>query len=537
MVKKCHVPDDWTLDYYSTWRGDYRLGNKYSPVAVLIPTKDDLGLKLQEVAINSGVAIAGFCYTSNVGIEKVIQNILANPNIRYLIVTGHENKHKSGKAIIMLWKYGIDEKTRRIKCSEDEACSEEDIPTGYVPNLPLEAIERFRQQVKVIDYLWNDNVVKEENTTVNEVTIGSKSFKIRYIPVDVDENEVYIGLFYKDKNEYLEGLRFLIHSCIQEIENNVPVHVIGKYLEEYYNLYDSGAFDDKPYIVKIEKKEVEPEVNVNILDNGRIVILEAPDPKHAYLSYMKLIESGVIGFERPTRHGLTRDAILIEIIHYIPRFKFREEDGKIIIEDFEFDEYVPETYPLKNKEYFKMYCEDILNGINRTGETYAYGEILRKFGKELFDWNVISSEDKISDKFDIEIEKTNTLYEYLKNTVITDQLQHLINRMISKPLERNHIITFWNPIVDIANVRLHEPCFTLMDFKIIPSSDGYWYLYCVVEMRSHDYRNAHEHNLYGIFAVMNYIYWKLKETYPQLRLGKLIYIITSSHIYIKQEAR
>jgi len=40
---------------------------------------------------------------------------------------------------------------------------------------------------------------------------------------------------------------------------------------------------------------------------------------------------------------------------------------------------------------------------------------------------------------------------------------------------------------------------------------------------------------------MNYIVWKLKQLEPEkfkdLKVGKVVWIITSSHIYLKQEAK
>lgn len=43
-------------------------------------------MRLVEVAIESGAALAGTLQTENIGIEKIIANVVANPNIRYLIL-------------------------------------------------------------------------------------------------------------------------------------------------------------------------------------------------------------------------------------------------------------------------------------------------------------------------------------------------------------------------------------------------------------------------------------------------------------------
>lgn len=206
MVYKCNVPDNWPVE-----PGVFYLGNKYHPCAVLVPLDDELGQTILKHVIDMGVAIAGFCKTANIGLEKVVCNILANPNIRYIIVAGHENPgHKSGKAIVMLHRYGVDPKTRRILCGPDTPCR--DIPTGYLLNIPIEAIERFRRQVQVLDLIVDGKDVTEEN--VLELTCRA------------------------------------VYATVQEPKNKIVLTVKG----QTYELFDPGAFDKKPYIVTIFEK-------------------------------------------------------------------------------------------------------------------------------------------------------------------------------------------------------------------------------------------------------------------------------------------
>ncbi len=199
MPAKCNVPDNWPVE-----PGVYLLGNKYHPVAVLVPSDDELGKTLLQHAIDMGVAIAGFCKTTCIGIEKVICNILANPNIRWLIIAGHESTgYKSGKAIVMLHRYGVDPKTRRILCGPNMPCK--DIPTGYIPNLPLSIIERFRRQVTVVDLIVDNVDVREDNV--------------------------------------VELMCKVIYSCVQEPWNKVVMKIKGV----EYTLFDPGAFDTEPF--------------------------------------------------------------------------------------------------------------------------------------------------------------------------------------------------------------------------------------------------------------------------------------------------
>jgi len=123
--------------------GTYTIRDPASPVVVICPTQDS---ELQEKAITFGAAASGPCVTPDRGIEIIITNIVANPNIRFIILIGKDSGHLSGDALYSLVKYGIDHETRRIKNTKS--------PTNpYLMNIPLEIIERFRKQVQVINLL------------------------------------------------------------------------------------------------------------------------------------------------------------------------------------------------------------------------------------------------------------------------------------------------------------------------------------------------------------------------------------------------
>lgn len=47
--------------------------------------------QLVRAGIESGAALSGTLQTENVGLEKVICNVIANPNIRYIVVCGPES--------------------------------------------------------------------------------------------------------------------------------------------------------------------------------------------------------------------------------------------------------------------------------------------------------------------------------------------------------------------------------------------------------------------------------------------------------------
>ena len=139
------------VEGYPPEEGCYLRGNDFSPVAVCVilkwareETPPDIE-GLVRVGVESGAALSGTLQTENVGLEKVVCNIVANPNIRYLVVCGPESPgHLVGETILALEKNGIDTNKRIIGTGA---------PTPYLFNIPPEFVERFRKQVKVIDLI------------------------------------------------------------------------------------------------------------------------------------------------------------------------------------------------------------------------------------------------------------------------------------------------------------------------------------------------------------------------------------------------
>jgi tetrahydromethanopterin S-methyltransferase subunit A len=134
---------------YPPEEGRYLRGNDFSPVAVAIILNYDADKippeleKLVRAGIESGAALAGTVQTENIGFEKIVCNIVANPNIRYLVLGGPESEgHLTGEAMKALIRNGVDEKKRIIGTSA---------PHPFLFNLPMEMIDRFRKQLSLID--------------------------------------------------------------------------------------------------------------------------------------------------------------------------------------------------------------------------------------------------------------------------------------------------------------------------------------------------------------------------------------------------
>lgn len=140
---------------YPPEEGRYLRGNDYSPVVVCvilarpdneIPREIEM---LVRAGIEAGAALSGTVQTENIGFEKIICNIIANPNIRYIILTGPESEgHLTGEALKALIANGVDEKKRIIGT---------DAPHPLLYNIPIEFIERFRDQITLIDLQFQGN--------------------------------------------------------------------------------------------------------------------------------------------------------------------------------------------------------------------------------------------------------------------------------------------------------------------------------------------------------------------------------------------
>jgi len=84
------------------------------------------------------------CFTENFGIEKVIVNVLANPNINCLIVCGEESEHLVGESIISLAENVDSTMTglRKIIGSN--------FPLPYLNETPMTVISRFLKEIKIL---------------------------------------------------------------------------------------------------------------------------------------------------------------------------------------------------------------------------------------------------------------------------------------------------------------------------------------------------------------------------------------------------
>lgn len=121
--------------------GTYFVADPAAPVAVCTLGSADLAPAVAADA-PAGLCIAGKLETENIGIEKVVKNVVANPAIKYLLCVGKEPpKHLTGATLVALFENGIDA-DRRIPGAPGMR--------PMLPNTTANEVDAFRRQVEPV---------------------------------------------------------------------------------------------------------------------------------------------------------------------------------------------------------------------------------------------------------------------------------------------------------------------------------------------------------------------------------------------------
>ena len=132
--------------------GDYDVLKYQAPVAVCTLNGSELA---QQIANRRppAVAIVVTMHTENLGIERVIHNTLANPNVRFLLLCGEDTKqavgHLPGQSLTMLFQNGIDERGRIIGAKGKRP---------VLRNVSNEEVTAFREQVEPVSFIGEERL-------------------------------------------------------------------------------------------------------------------------------------------------------------------------------------------------------------------------------------------------------------------------------------------------------------------------------------------------------------------------------------------
>lgn len=148
----CPVEPAVPRDGWPPLPGSYRVLRAGAPVAVCTLHSPELADALAARA-PEGLAIVGPMQTENLGIERVIENLVANPAIRVLLLAGADTAgavgHFPGQGLLALADSGVDAHMRIVGARGRRP---------VLANLDAARILRFREQVRVLDHRGVDEV-------------------------------------------------------------------------------------------------------------------------------------------------------------------------------------------------------------------------------------------------------------------------------------------------------------------------------------------------------------------------------------------
>lgn len=331
------------LEIWPVEKGDYLIGNPASPSAIVTPMPDR---EIWKEGIEAGTGIAGRMLTANIGMEKVICNIIANPNIRYLILCGKESKgHLAGEGLVALLKNGVDERSKRVIGSKAQ--------TPYIWNIPAEAVERFRKQVTLVNLLGVEDV---------------------------------------------ERVKRAVTGCHQEKKNRK----VFRDNEQELELYDPGAYPEKPFVIRVKEKKRGPAVDVL---NPDMIMIDSENIAQAWEQILEVIK--VHGKEMEDERGTITQEVMNLAVHI----------------EKPLEKMIPAGYYM-NKESLEEYSRELLNS-DRKGFEYTYGQRIRDFREK-------------------------------------DQIGYVIEKIRSNPNTRRAVASLWDPLTDSEKEEV--PCLSFLEF-------------------------------------------------------------------------
>jgi tetrahydromethanopterin S-methyltransferase subunit A len=130
--------------------GDYNVVRYQAPVAVCTLNSSALATEIRNLA-PAGLSIVGTLHTENLGIERLIRNVVGNPNIRFLILCGGDTQqrvgHLPGQSLASLFANGIDKRSRIIGAQGKRP---------VLKNVTAEEVAAFRRNVELVEVLGEE---------------------------------------------------------------------------------------------------------------------------------------------------------------------------------------------------------------------------------------------------------------------------------------------------------------------------------------------------------------------------------------------
>jgi tetrahydromethanopterin S-methyltransferase subunit A len=148
----CPTETPRPTDGWPTLPGDYQVLRFTAPVAVCTLHSKGLVGNVARTAARE-LSIVGSLQTENLGIERIVANVVTNPNLRFLVLCGHDTPgvvgHFPGQSLLALARNGTDQRGR-IQGAKGRR--------PWPKNLDRAVLSHFREHVEVIDAIGVNDV-------------------------------------------------------------------------------------------------------------------------------------------------------------------------------------------------------------------------------------------------------------------------------------------------------------------------------------------------------------------------------------------
>jgi tetrahydromethanopterin S-methyltransferase subunit A len=157
--------------------GDYTVLDKDAPGAICTLADEDLYEALRKAPL-PGVALVGMLTTENLGIERLVRNVVASPRISWLLLCGTDSKgHRAGECLAALSQNGVDSGMRIIDAPGKRA---------RLVNLSFEEVEAFRTNIRVVSGIGLQNVgeITRMEEDLGNMPSAERTRTVRAVPVE-----------------------------------------------------------------------------------------------------------------------------------------------------------------------------------------------------------------------------------------------------------------------------------------------------------------------------------------------------------------
>ena len=493
-----------------TWppiKGSYKILNLKGDTAVVTRASFSLpdNTKFNDC---KRIAVIGSCVTENVGIDRMIKNLISNGRVRNIIICGKESKgHNVGNALKNLVTNGVDENKRITNATGDD------------PKLKVndELIKRFRKQIQNIKVINSENpeaiikIIKDlpETKSIEDYVLAMEkkpgnAFKnaINARGTEVEWKEDELGYFkIETRNNYIVAKHFMKgkeHTVIigkTALEINKKIIELGLISELHHALYLGSELKKAELCLKDSKDYEEDTEDVKEKDYLKTTFIEAKNLSDAWIK--ALTQAYLYGekYEVGKYNACTLDLPII--VHV-----------KDALAEPVMNPKAPK-YEARNK-YAKEFIKG--KGVEKENEfVYTYYSRLRHYPESIARSevpNIASNEELLKTKD--------------KSLIKFDQVKEAVKLLKKDPTLRRVVMCTWMPYKDLSLERMpHAPCLVTVQPRINKGRLDFHVMF-----KSQDLYGGFPSNVYAITKLQKLMADKLG-----VQVGSYTHYAVSLHIY------